>query len=179
MVAGSRASTSKCGLVPTQSMKWAKLVSTRFSSASMPPISSAHDSASMASSITSSDGVLMVAPSNNAVSSAPFLWSLNSLGTGQAGVWLFTRSTARGDMISTPWPPSPPSPFWKLKVTTSSLCHGISMAKQADVASQIVRPARSSGIQSPSGTLTPEAVPFQGNTTSFAKFTCDRSGSAP
>ena len=53
------------------------------------------------------------------------------------------------------------------------------MAKQAEVASQIVSPARSSGIQSPSGTLTPEAVPFHGNTTSCSKFTCDRSGSAP
>ena len=161
-------------------MKWAKLVSTRFSSASMPPISSAHDSASMASSITSSDGVLMVAPSNSAVSSPPFLWSLNILGTGHAGAWLFhpfdgarrqdqhTMAAlaakplleAEGDDIElvprqSPWRSRP---RWHHRSS--------------------VRP-RSSGIQSPSGTLTPEAVPFQGNTTSCSKFTCDRSGSAP
>ena len=52
------------------------------------------------------------------------------------------------------------------------------MAKAALVASQMVRPSRSAGIQSPLGTRTPEVVPFHRNTASrfFAAF---RSGSLP
>ena len=53
------------------------------------------------------------------------------------------------------------------------------MAKTADVASQNVRPPRSAGIQAPSGTRTPDVVPFQGKTTSFSKSTEPRSGSSP
>ena len=53
------------------------------------------------------------------------------------------------------------------------------MAKTADVASQSVRPPRLAGIQSPSGTRTPDVVPFQGKTTSFSKSTEPRSGSSP
>ena len=103
----------------------------------------------------------------------------NNFGIGQDGVWLSSRSTARGDRISTPCPPSPPSDFWKLKVTTSSFCHGKSIAKQADVESAMVKPARSSGIQSPFGTLTPAAVPFQVKMTSLLKSTAFRSGNCP
>ena len=47
------------------------------------------------------------------------------------------------------------------------------------VASAKVRPSRSSGIHSPSGTRTPLVVPFQVNSTSSAKSTFDRSGSWP
>ena len=57
---------------------------------------------SSASSITSKDGVLMVDPVNNASSSLPFLWSDRTFGTGQVGLWLLARSTARGDNIITP-----------------------------------------------------------------------------
>src|SRR3546814_1912366 len=64
---------------------------------------------------------------------------------------------------------SPPSTFCQDQVTTSSFCHGRSMAKAAEVASQRVRPSRPSAIQSPEGTLTPEVVPFQVNTTSREK----------
>src|SRR3546814_8353719 len=71
---------------------------------------------------------------------------------------------------------SPPSTFCQDQVTTSSFCHGRSMAKAAEVASQRVRPSRPSAIQSPEGTLTPEVVPFQVNTTSREKSTCPRSG---
>ena len=46
------------------------------------------------------------------------------------------------------------------------------MAKAAEVASQMVSPSRSAAIQSPSGTRTPEVVPFQVNTTSRAGSTC-------
>ena len=53
------------------------------------------------------------------------------------------------------------------------------MAKTADVASHKVSPARSAAIQSPSGTRTPEVVPFQVNTTSRSHATPDRSGSSP
>ena len=76
-------------------------------------------------------------------------------------------------------PASPPNAFWKLKVVTSSLSHGRSIANAAEVASQMVSPSRSSAIQSPSGTRTPEVVPFHGNTTSFFGSTWDRSGSSP
>ena len=78
-----------------------------------------------------------------------------------------------------PWPPSPPSTFCQEKVATSILSHGRSIAKAAEVASQIVRPSRSSAIQSPFGTRTPEVVPFQVKTTSLAGSTAARSGSWP
>jgi hypothetical protein len=53
------------------------------------------------------------------------------------------------------------------------------MANAAEVASQMVSPLRSSGIQSPSGTRTPEVVPFQVNTTSLSKSTWLSSGNWP
>ena len=53
------------------------------------------------------------------------------------------------------------------------------VANAAEVASQIVRPSRSSAIQSPSGTRTPEVVPFQAKTTSRSQSTWARSGSLP
>src|SRR5262249_22958464 len=52
-------------------------------------------------------------------------------------------------------------------------------ANAAEVASQIERPSRSAAIQSPSGTRTPEVVPFQVNTTSVDQSTLARSGSLP
>src|SRR5690625_6270389 len=55
-----------------------------------------------------------------------------------------------------PWAPSPPRTFCQLKVITSSFSQGKSIANTAEVASQMVSPARSSAIQSPLGTLTPE-----------------------
>ena len=78
-----------------------------------------------------------------------------------------------------PCAPSPPSTFCQDQVTTSSLSHGMFIAKAAEVASQIVRPSRSAGIQSPFGTRTPEVVPFQVKTTSRLKSTFARSGSLP
>ena len=53
------------------------------------------------------------------------------------------------------------------------------MQNAAEVASQIIRPARSAAIQSPFGTRTPEVVPFQANTTSLSQFTWERSGNWP
>ena len=78
-----------------------------------------------------------------------------------------------------PCAPSPPSAFCQEKVTTSSLAKSSACAKQAEVASQIVRPSRFAGIQSAFGTRTPEVVPFQVNTTSVEKSTLERSGSSP
>ena len=52
-------------------------------------------------------------------------------------------------------------------------------AAEAEVASQMVRPSRSAGIQLPFGTRTPEVVPFQVNTVSRLRLACFRSGSAP
>ena len=63
---------------------------------------------------------------------------------------------------------SPPSTFCQDQVTTSSLCQGSAIAKAAEVASHKVRPARSSAIQPPSDTRTPEVVPFQVKTVSCA-----------
>ena len=74
---------------------------------------------------------------------------------------------------------SPPSTFCQEKVTTSSLAKSSSCAKAAEVASQMVRPPRSAGMNEASGTRTPEVVPFQVNTTSWSKSTDPRSGSAP
>ena len=61
---------------------------------------------------------------------------------------------------------SPPSTFCQEKVVTSSLSQGRSMAKAAEVASQMVRPSRSAAIQSPFGTFTPQVVPFHRKTMS-------------
>ncbi len=74
---------------------------------------------------------------------------------------------------------SPPSAFCHEKVTTSSLSKARFCANAAEVASQMVSPARLAGIQSPFGTRTPEVVPFQVKTTSLLKSTCFRSGSLP
>ncbi len=74
---------------------------------------------------------------------------------------------------------SPPSAFCHDQVTTSSLSQGRRIAKAAEVASQIVRPRRSAAIQSPSGTRTPEVVPFHTNTVSRSGSTAARSGSSP
>ena len=78
-----------------------------------------------------------------------------------------------------PCAPSPPSTFCQEKVTTSSFLKSRAWAKQAEVASQIVRPCRSAAIQSAFGTRTPEVVPFQVKTTSVAKSTLARSGRSP
>src|SRR5262245_19426178 len=51
--------------------------------------------------------------------------------------------------------------FWQEEVTTSSFGQSSAWAKQADVASQMVRPVRCAAIQSPFGTRTPDVVPFQ------------------
>ncbi len=53
------------------------------------------------------------------------------------------------------------------------------MANTAEVASHSVSPSRSAAIHSPSGTRTPEVVPFQVKTTSFSCGTCERSGIWP
>ena len=75
---------------------------------------------------------------------------------------------------------SPPITFCQEKVTTSSLSQGSGCAKAAEVASQIVSPSRSAAIQSPFGTFTPAAVPFQVKTTSLRFVSiAARSGSTP
>src|SRR5205814_3910860 len=109
----------------------------------------------------------------------PLEVSRKSLDSGQGGVYLTSRTTARGDSASMPCPPSPTSDFCHDHVAASSLSHGSRIAKMAEVASQIVRPRRSAAIQSPLGTRTPEVVPFHGKTTSRAGSTRERSGSWP
>ena len=78
-----------------------------------------------------------------------------------------------------PWAASPPSAFCQENVTTSSLAKSSGCANAAEVASQIVKPWRSAGIQLAFGTRTPDVVPFQVNTTSVAKSTLARSGNSP
>ena len=86
---------------------------------------------------------------------------------------------ARGLSTSMPCAPSPPMTFCQDQVTTSSFCHGRSMAKTAEVASQMASPSRSAAIQSPFGTFTPEVVPFQVKTTSCVQSTALRSAIWP
>src|SRR6188472_3775738 len=74
---------------------------------------------------------------------------------------------------------SPPSAFCHENVTTSSLPQSSLCANAAEVASQIVKPARSALIQSALATRAPEVVPFQVNTTSDAGSTLERSGNCP
>src|SRR5947209_3063759 len=121
----------------------------------------------------------MVPPSNGSSLTLPPLVSRKIFGIGQAGVWLSSRATARGDRISIPCAASPPSAFCQEKVTTSSFGQSSACANAADVASQIVRPSRLAEIQSAFGTRTPDVVPFQVKTTSVAGSTLERSGNSP
>jgi len=99
--------------------------------------------------------------------------------TGAMETILWHCLGARGDSASMPCAASPPSTFCHDQVTTSSLSQAMFIANTAEVASQSTRPARSAGIQSAFGTRTPDVVPFQVKITSRAKFTLERSGSAP
>src|SRR5271163_2942283 len=123
------------------------------------------------------EGVLMVSPSKIASLSLPPLVRRKIFGNGQAGLWLSSRATARGESTSIPWAASPPSAFCQEKVATSSLAQSSLCANAAEVASQIERPSRSAAIQLPSGTRTPDVVPFQVKTTSFDQSTLPRLGS--
>src|SRR3546814_3170610 len=69
--------------------------------------------------------------------SLPPLVMRKILGSGQAGLWLSSRSTARGDSTIMPCAPSPPIAFCQDQVTTSSFSQGSGIANTADVASQI------------------------------------------
>ena len=151
----------------------------RRTSSGKPPMRSAQRSPSSASSTHSREGVLMVSPRNSASLSWPPWVMRKSLGTGQGGVKRASRSTARGLRMSIPCAASPPMTFCQEYVTTSSFSHGRSTAKTADVASQMVRPVRSAAIHSPSGTFTPEVVPFHAKTTSRSPLIEDKSGSSP
>ena len=114
----------------------------------------------MLTSLASIEGVLMVAPSKMPASSLPFFFMRKIFGSGHGGSYDSIRSTARGERMSIPCAPSPPRHFCHEKVTTSRLAHGMSIAKTADVASQIARPARSAGGAQPGGQRTPAVVPL-------------------
>ena len=75
-----------------------------------------------------------------------------------------------------PWAASPPSTFCHEKVATSSLSQSSGCANAAEVASQMVSPARSAAIKSPFGTRTPDVVPFQVKTTSLDQSTLAKIG---
>merc|ERR1719486_1573761 len=110
----------------------------------------------------------------------PFFVIRKILGMGHEGSYDSRRSTALGDRMSMPWAPSPPRHFCQEKVTTSRLAKGMFIAKTAEVASQIARPARSAGGDHDSGTLTPAVVPLYVKMTSSVSHLMEaRSGSVP
>ncbi len=100
-------------------------------------------------------------------------------GNGRGALNVSSRSTARGERAIIPCAASPPRAFCQDQVTTSNRSHGRSMAKAADVASQMTKPSCWAGITSPAGRRTPEVVPFHASTTSCAQLTSDRSGNWP
>src|SRR3546814_7235625 len=73
----------------------AALASLRAFRPSRPPRDFAHSSAKIASSTASIDGVLIVSPLNTPSASAPFETRRNTLGSGQAAVWVSSRSPAQ------------------------------------------------------------------------------------
>jgi hypothetical protein len=178
-VAGASARKSIQSRCATQEAIAARLASLRATSAASPPTLSAQRSPSSASSTQSIEGVLIVSPLKMPSFSLPPEVRRKTFGSGQAGLCVSSRSTARGERASIPCPASPPKTFCQDQVTTSSLSHGRRMAKTAEVASHSTSPSRFAGIQSPCGMRTPEVVPFQVSTTSCAKSTAARSGSFP
>ena len=143
-VAGTSARNVAQSLRATHAATAARLASLRRISPGNPPTLSAQRNPSNASSTHSMDGVLIVSPLNTPSASFPPDISRKIFGSGQAGVCVNSRSTARGDSASMPCAASPPSTFCQDQVTTSSLLHGKSIANAADVASQITSPSRSS-----------------------------------
>src|SRR5660397_32019 len=166
---GSSARKSTQSVSSTQAATASRLEPLRSFKTSNPPRSSAQRRPSKASSTQSIEGVFIVEPSKMPSLRLPPLSIRNILGRGRGGSKVSRRSTARGLRINIPCWASPPITFCHEYVHTSSLSKVTSMAKIAEVASQIVRPSRSSGIQLPPGTRTPEVVPFQVNTTSREK----------
>ena len=178
-VAASSARKPKPEPASTQSAMAARFASLRATRPLSPPTLSAQRSPSSASSTHSMEGVLIVSPLKMPSLSFPSLVMRKILGIGQAGLWDSSRATARGESASMPCAASPPSTFCQDQVTTSSLCQGRSIAKAAEVASQIASPSRASLMKAASGSRTPEVVPFQTNTTSRSGATAPRSGSRP
>ena len=111
----------------------------------------------------------MVAPVKMSAFSLPPFVIRKILGIGHGGEYDSMRSTARGERMSMPCAPSPPRHFCHEKVTTSSLSHGMSIAKTADVESAMARPLRSAGIGTFEGQRTPEVVPLKVKTTCRAR----------
>src|SRR5215472_16064759 len=88
----------------------------------------------------------MVSPSKMPSITLPPLVRRKIFGSGHAGLWVSSRSTARGERISMPCAASPPSAFCQEKVTTSSFGQSRFCAKHAEVASQMDRPARRGAV---------------------------------
>ncbi len=176
---GSRARNSAQSERATKSAKTSKLARLRAIMPRKPPTDFAQFSASITSSTHIMDGVLIVSPTKMPSFSLPFAVMRKIFGIGLSGTKLSSRSTARGPRIRTPCAASPPSAFCHENVTTSSLSHGRSIAKAAEVASQIVSPVLSAAIQSPFGTQTPDVVPFHAKTTSRFLSARDKSGKSP
>src|SRR5919205_1054649 len=95
-MAGSAARNETQGHDSTQRERISKFRFVRPIKAGRPPIDSAQDRESMASSTQSREGVLMVSPRNKASFTRPFSAKRKTFGTGQLGRWLCKRATARG-----------------------------------------------------------------------------------
>ncbi len=122
----------------------------------------------------------MVSPLKMPSISLPSLARRKTFGTGQAGTFDSMRATARGESTIMPCAASPPMTFCQEKVTTSSLgpVEGHREGGRGGVADGDAFAV--GGDQSPSGTRTPAAVPFQVKMTSLCRVsTAERSGRMP
>jgi len=128
-------------------------------------------SESIASSTQSSEGRVYRVSAEDALVHLAGAGQLEQLGKGQFGRWDSSRAMARGLSTSMPWAASPAQCLLPGPGNDVELLPGSSMANTADVASQMTSPSRPAGIHSPSGTRTPEVVPFQAKTTSRPKST--------
>ncbi|RZJ28528.1 MAG: hypothetical protein EON85_08790, partial [Brevundimonas sp.] len=103
----------------THASSAAAFASVRAISASRPPTDRPHSTPSIQSSSVQTEKVFSIDPAPNNRSNPLSSRRRRTLGTGLGGSYRSSRSTARGDNAATPRPASPPSAFWKLKVTTS------------------------------------------------------------
>jgi hypothetical protein len=112
---------------------------------------------------------LIVSPLKMPSISLPPLVRRKIFGSGQAACSFPAARRRGGSGSACHAPPRRPAPSARRRSSHRACPRAGPCAKAAEVASQIVRPARSAGIASPFGTRTPEVVPFQVKTTSRSK----------
>ena len=117
---------------------------------------------SSASSTAIIEGVLIVSPWKDAVAELPPWVRRKILGRGQGGCSSPAARPRAGSGPACRAAPRRPAPSARNRWRHRACARQMAMANTAEVASQRMRPGRSSVIQSPFGTRTPEVVPFQG-----------------